>query len=397
MIPNANGVEEGRRPRRAADFPGGGSTSGPRAGLLILGVCTVLGVLEAAKSYYSLGARGQPRSWTWVLFSSLPWWYGWAVVAPVGFRVARRWPLVGSRRPHAIQVHLGAAILLAATHSVVTAAVTHWLTGAQTAMSVTRSISIFLSNYFIVSLVVYAAIVGMYFALDYARRWRESTLAAARLETHAARLEVGLADARLQALRMELNPHFLFNTLNAISGLVRRRENDAAVGMLARLGDLLRTTLDRNLPQEIALDDELALLQRYLDIEQARFGARLVVNVEVDPAARRALVPTLVCQPLVENAVRHGVARRRGTVAVTIDGTREGASLVLRVRDSGKGLGSVPVREGIGLSNTRTRLRELYGEAAALQLDDAAGGGAVATVRLPFREAVRDTEITASA
>jgi LytS/YehU family sensor histidine kinase len=237
----------------------------------------------------------------------------------------------------------------------------------------------------------------VFFALDYARRLRETSIASAQLETRAARLELGLADARLQALRMELNPHFLFNTLNAISGLVRKQQTDAAVSMLARLGDLLRVTLDRGLPQQIPIDDELALLQHYLDIERARFGSRLAVTLDVEPSAQDALVPTLVCQPLVENAVRHGVARRTGTVTISVRSWTDGVTLTLEIRDTGRGLGSNPVREGIGLSNTRARLHEMYGDDASLHLADVVGGGTVATVRIPFRHATRHEHVPASA
>jgi two-component system LytT family sensor kinase len=360
-------------------------------------VWTILGLLESAKAYYSLGARGLPRFWWWVLYANMPWWYGWALLTPPALWIARRWPMSGAHLRRAVAIHVAAAGAFATAHSVGTGVVTHWLTRGRAMPTAGRQISAFFTNYFIVDLVIYAAIVGVYFAVVYAQRWRESTVAAAQLETRAARLELGIADARLQALRMELNPHFLFNTLNAISGLVRRQENDAAVGMLARLGDLLRSTLDRSLPQEITVDDELALLRQYLDIEQARFGARLVVHVDVDPAVTDALVPTLLCQPLVENAVRHGVARRSGPVAVSLRAWREGSALTIQVRDTGRGLGSSPVREGIGLSNTRARLRALYGESAALNLDDAPGGGATATVHIPFHVATRDEHVPATA
>jgi two-component system, LytTR family, sensor kinase len=234
-------------------------------------------------------------------------------------------------------------------------------------------------------------------ALDYYSWYRERRLRAVQLESQLTR-------AQLEVFKMQLQPHFLFNTLNAISGLVRNDQRDSAVQMLARLGDLLRTTLDRKLPQEITVDDELALLQQYLDIEQARFGTRLVVRIDAAPLVRQALVPTLVCQPLVENAMRHGVARRSGAVSVGVHVHRNGAALVIEVRDTGRGLGSGPMTEGIGLPNTRARLRELYGDAATLHLENAEGGGAVATVRLPFRTVAgthdlitRDQHATATA
>ena len=368
--------------------------TGKRTWLLIFAAWTALGLLEAAKGYVVTGGR---TVWWWSLVANLPWWYGWALLTPVAFLIAARWPITAQRWARAATIHVAAAFALSAVHLVGTAYLTHWLARGRAVPTVGRQISVFMMNYFVVDLVVYAAIVGAYFALDYARRWRESTLASAKLETHAARLELGLVEARLQALRMELNPHFLFNTLNAISGLVRKHENAAAVGMLARLGDLLRATLDRDLPQQITIEDELALLQQYLDIERARFGARLNVSVELDASVKDALVPTLICQPLAENAVRHGMSRQSAAVHIAVRAIREGASVTLEIRDTGRGLGFAPIREGIGLSNTRARLLELYGDSATIELTNAVGGGTVATVRLPFESAARPEYVHASA
>jgi signal transduction histidine kinase len=367
-----------------------------RPWVLVVAVWTTLGLLECVKTYYWLGTQGFPRIWWWVLLANLPWWYVWAALTPGIFWLAARWPLSGPRWPLAVVRHGAAACVTAALHVVVAGLVTHWATQGRGVPTASRQITNFFVNYFIVDLVIYGAIVGAYLAFDYARRWRESTLAAARLEAHATRLQLGLADARLQALRMELNPHFLFNTLNAISGLVRKDQRDAAVQMLARLGDLLRATLDRKLPQEITVDDELALLQRYLDIEQARFGDRLTVHIDADALVRQAIVPTLICQPLVENAVRHGVSRRSGPVAITVRARRDGATLVLEIRDTGRGLAPT-THEGIGLTNTRERLRELYGDASTFHLTDAGGSGAVATVRVPYRLTINENRVAATA
>jgi two-component system LytT family sensor kinase len=360
-----------------------------RAWGVVLGIWTIFGLLESVKTYVWLGTQGFPRVWWWILLSNIPWWYAWAALTPAVIWLGARWPLAGPRRWRAIGIHAAAAVVSAGVHVVASGALTYWVAGGRGAPTLSRQIGAFLVNYYIVDIAIYCAILGAYFAFDYARRWRESTLATARLEARATRLELGLADARLQALRMELNPHFLFNTLNAISGLVRKDQRDAAVQMLARLGDLLRATLDRKLPQEISVDDELALLQRYLEIELTRFGARLTVHVDADALARQALVPTLICQPLVENAVRHGASRRSGPVSVTVSARRDGAALVLEVRDTGRGLGAM-VREGIGLTNTRERLRELYGDAATLHLAEAPGGGTIAAVRMPFRSTPND-------
>jgi LytS/YehU family sensor histidine kinase len=199
---------------------------------------------------------------------------------------------------------------------------------------------------------------------------------------------------------MELNPHFLFNALNAASGLVRKQQNDAAVDMLARLGDLLRTTLDREMPAEVALSEEIQYLGRFVDIELVRFGDRLRVTWDIDPEVRNALVPPLILQPLVENALRHGIGRRPGPAQLRVSARRTGLHLELAVRDSGEGLvpdGRAP-RDGIGLSNTRARLAELYGaEAASLEIADVPGGGVRARLLLPFHTTVRERDVAVGA
>jgi LytS/YehU family sensor histidine kinase len=197
-----------------------------------------------------------------------------------------------------------------------------------------------------------------------------------------------MTEARLNALRMELHPHFLFNTLNAISGLVRRREIDAAVRMLARLGELLRVTLERGSVQQVPLERELSFLRLYLEIERIRFHDRLGVDFEVDPEVLDALVPTLILQPLVENAVRHGVARLSGPGRVGVRAARQDGKLILQVADTGAGFqaGNGGTRLGVGLSNTRARLEQLYGADAAMMLDNGPAGGALVTVTLPYHE-----------
>jgi LytS/YehU family sensor histidine kinase len=198
-----------------------------------------------------------------------------------------------------------------------------------------------------------------------------------------------MAEARLDALRMELNPHFLFNTLNAISGLVRRRDYDEAVQVLARFGDLLRITLDREAEQTTSLAKELEFLRLYLDIERVRFHDRLEVEIDVDPSLLDVRVPTLILQPLVENAVRHGIARKPGAGSIHIEVRHTRAGLRLTVTDTGVGFGAearLSRGDGVGLSNTHARLSQLYGASATLELAETEGGGATVTVNLPLAD-----------
>jgi signal transduction histidine kinase len=204
----------------------------------------------------------------------------------------------------------------------------------------------------------------------------------------AADLRARLAEARLAALRTQLNPHFLFNTLHAVSALVER-DPSGVRRMIARLGELLRSTLE-DTEAERTVEREMAFVARYLEVMKVRFQGALAVETSIDPAAARALVPSLVLQPLVENAIKHGLPGQRGRLQVTA--RREGGRVILTVRDDGPGPAS-PWAPGVGLSNTEARLRQMYGDAGTLRLERGESGGAVAEVVLPFREAPADAAV----
>jgi LytS/YehU family sensor histidine kinase len=218
---------------------------------------------------------------------------------------------------------------------------------------------------------------GVSHALDYYGKYRER-------ELRAAQLESGLTRAHLQLLKSQLHPHFLFNTLNAISSLIHT-DVESADRVIARLGDLLRLALDDFGAQEAPLARELEVVRSYLEIEQARLGPRLKVRVHADPDVGEALTPTFLLQPLVENAIRHGVAPRAGPGRVDVRAWREHDRLCLEVRDDGPGISPEPGR-GVGLSNTRARLQHLYGVEQRLDVRNDPCGGCVATVTMPFRE-----------
>jgi two-component system LytT family sensor kinase len=236
-------------------------------------------------------------------------------------------------------------------------------------------------------LMVYFAVVAAGFARDYFRRYQSRREEAARLQAQAAELHAQLAEARHAALRTQLDPHFLFNTLHAISTLVERDPRGVR-RMIARLSELLRSSLEEGNEQEVPLEKELAFLNRYLEIMQIRFQGRLEVDIRVDGAVMDALVPTLILQPLVENAVKHGVSKVAGTGLIEIRAYRDEDRLVLRVRDNGPGLevGDDSTREeGVGLANTRARLEQLYGPDQSFALRPAPDGvGLIAEVMLPY-------------
>jgi two-component system, LytTR family, sensor kinase len=379
-------------PRRPA------ATRYPRLGwtgrFVVFGIWTFLAILESSKAYLTSQLRELPIPIEYILIGNFPWWYFWALLTPAALWIGRRFPLDGVPRARVIGVHLVAAFVLSCIHLGLTGAL-YWRTNTRVILAVpsaTEQIRRFFDNYLFLDLLTYAAIIGAYFAFSFYHRFREEEIATTRLQLHAARLESTMNQAQLDALRMELNPHFLFNTLNAISGLVRRRENDAAVRMLARLGDLLRLTLERGAAQEVPLDTELAYLQGYLDIEQIRFHDRLTVDMRIADDTLGALVPTLILQPLVENAVRHGIALSPGPGRVSVTAVRSNGDLVIDIEDTGAGFRSTRPdgRTGVGLTNTRSRLERLYGPRGRLQLGAGTAGGALVSIVMPFRTGEED-------
>ena len=366
--------------------------------LVAAGACAAIGLLECAKDYVMLGIQGSERPLLSVLRDEALWWVLWMLLMPGVISLGRRFPFDGGRWRRATAIHLTLSVILSIGHIAAFGAAYFWVVGPTTwGPTSAKTIQVFIARYLATDVVIYAAAVGVYFAFEYYARFRRLALEAAQAEGRAARLQLSLVEARIHVLRMELNPHFLFNALNAASGLVRKRENDAAVDMLARLGDLLRTTLDRGMPAEVALSEEINYLGRFVDIELVRFRDRLRVTWDIEADVRNALVPPLILQPLVENALRHGIARRPGPAQLRIAARRVGLHLELTVRDTGEGLvpdGRSP-REGIGLSNTRARLAELYGpEAASLEVADVPGGGVRARLLLPFHTTVLERDVT---
>jgi two-component system, LytTR family, sensor kinase len=242
---------------------------------------------------------------------------------------------------------------------------------------------------FLYDFIVYVVVLGAGLARNYYVRYqarlnetRRLEAEATQLRAEAAELHAQVTDARLNALRTQLNPHFLFNTLNAISTLVDE-DPPGARRMIARLSDLLRHTLGEGDEQEIPLARELEMLRRYLDIMEVRFQGKLEVSIETEPSLDGALVPNLVLQPLVENAFRHGLAQMQTVGHVAVRAVRDDGDLVLTVRDNGRGPAK-EVREGVGLTNTRARLTQLYGARQRLALTAAEGGGALVEVRFPY-------------
>jgi two-component system, LytTR family, sensor kinase len=329
-------------------------------------------------SRWTMLPAGPALSYFNLLAIGLVTWCGWAVLAAAVFTLGRRFRIGGAETGKALAVHASASIVLATT-SVVLVATTRvvlqrrWGLDPQWADSVYEAF--FRTIDFHVP--IYWALLGLQHAVDYHREMRTR-------EVDAARLETRLVEAHLHALHRQIHPHFLFNTLHAISALVHR-DPDRADAMIERLSDMLRVTLSTVGRQEVTVGQELEFLRAYLDIEQVHFGSRLRVTVDVDPEVFDALVPNLVLQPLAENALRHGLAPVAGGGSLHIAARRDGDELVLCVGDDGRGLRNpAPGGHGLGLSNTRARLHALHPGTASLTVEARQGGGVLVTVRLPF-------------
>lgn len=357
-----------------------------RTGLLILVIATALGFFFAAQIYFSAVAHDHRIGWGQALYWSFGDWYEWALLSPVIFWLCRMFRFDRQSWRGSLAAHLVGGLVLAAVHAALCALAAvfqGWITGEPKGFGGT--LRQLLAGRFHYNLAVYAVIVCSWHAWDYYRKFRER-------EAQAAELSGRLAQAQLQTLRMQLNPHFLFNTLNAVSALMLKDVN-AANKMISRLGDLLRLALENTERQEVPLQQEIEFLRRYLEIEQIRFGDRLQLKMDVDPATLAAAVPNLILQPLVENAIRYAVEPQESAGEIELRSTRDNGSLVVQISDNGTGskdqtIGSIDKslngREQVGLRNTRERLRKLYGERQDFQLTRNARGGVTASLSIPF-------------
>jgi two-component system, LytTR family, sensor kinase len=346
---------------------------------VVAALCLAFGVIEAAQGYVGAVLREDdtPIAST-LIFSWLPW-VPVAALAPTVVALGARWPLDHGRWRLHLGGHIAAMLGFVLLHELAAALLMYPWMGSMPLVNIFFKQLTFRSA---LDAMVYWAIIGATHAVRSARQARER-------EQAAVRLEAGLAEARLTALRAQLDPHFLFNTLNAVSALALRGEREGVVKALSTLSDLLRATLGGAPTQEVALSDELALLDRYLEIQRLRFSDRLSVVREIDPSVLDAAVPAMLLQPLVENAIKHGISARPEGMRIEIHARRVDAMVVLQVRDTGPGFGrrttGAPDGEGIGLANLRERLAQLYGATQWLECRDAEGQGGVVEVALPYR------------
>lgn len=343
--------------------------------LVIVGVWMLFALWQAQMNVLLPIATGrEPLPWSRVAENALVFAWFWALLTPVLMWITRRLRDRITSRVRRIAAHAAVFVVVQPLDVAV------WSTMSAILGNPTSPFVELLFGWAPFNALTYGIIAVATTALDYHDAFRERGL-------RAAQLEAQLALAQFQALRAQLQPHFLFNSLNTISALMHK-DVARADRMLARLGELLRIAIDSSGTPEIKLIDEIEFVRRYLDIEQVRFGDRLDVRVELPADAHDALVPTMLLQPIVENAVRHGVAPHSGRGRVEIRVQRHGPQLGIVVRDTGKGLDADALRDGqhagVGLRTTRARLETLYGNAHELALVNVPGGGFETRVKLPF-------------
>jgi two-component system LytT family sensor kinase len=362
-----------------------------KAGLLF-GAWTGYGLLCGWQAHHWYSMSKTPMSWGDSFRFELTYAYLWGAFTPLIFWMARRYRIERYSWPRNLAVHVAAVAILVPTIKILFDAIAMSPTSAFRDFTWAKLFRSVESTYDTGTL-LYAVVVLVEHATVYYQRYQSGLIKAAQLQTQ-------LIQAQLQALKMQLHPHFLFNTLHTITALVHE-DPEMAERTIARLGELLRLFLANSTIHEVPLHEELRILDLYLEIERARFEDRLQVKYDVSPSLREATVPNLLLQPLVENSIRHGVGRRAGPGWIAIAAERYGDTLVLRVTDNGAGFEvdpGIPPREGMGLSITRGRLETLYGPQQSLILRNLPSGGAEARITMPFRiQADQNPAVTAHA
>jgi two-component system, LytTR family, sensor kinase len=351
--------------------------------LWIAGLWAGLGILDATQNIFAMRYAGMHHAWGKLFFTLTVGWLPWALATPFVIRLGRRHP-VAWKSPASWLIHFGAVVMI----NLATAA---WITTLQVFLQ--PWLPDFETNPFLATwpmkffggllpaLILYATILAVTSVLD-------SKARAAAQQTDTARLNEQLSNARLNALQRQIEPHFIFNTLNAIAGLVREQKGDAAVGMIVALSDFLRKVAASTNDARVRLAQEVEFLEKYLQIQQARFGGRLKLDLQIPDELREAQIPNLILQPLTENAIKHGIAKRAQGGEVRVTASRSNGMLHLSVYNDGPPLDQAGCArpDGIGLANLRTRLSVLYGGDFTLRLENCGGSGVQALVTLPYRE-----------
>jgi len=359
------------------------TTSGPTNRWLLLAALWSAGALfDASQTVLIMHAEGRHHPWLPLFATEMVSWLPWALATPLISSLARRHPITRGKLVGAAAVHFTAFAILSMAAEAWSAALqmlfNPWHRKQPPTFIDTWSTTLLYQVG--TFLIVYALILTVTFVVDARARM-------ARQITETARLNEELSRAQLAALRRQIEPHFMFNTLNSIAGLVRGHSNDAAVSMIVGLSEFLRRATEDSHRAQVTLAEEVEYMQRYLDIQKVRFGERLQVIVEIPAELLGAQVPNLLLQPLVENAIKHGIAKRVSGGTIRVAGASQNGNLFLSVYNDSPSLPAdwQPTHGGVGIGNLRTRLQILHGTESCLQLKRADSTGVEVEVTLPLR------------
>ncbi len=348
----------------------------------IAAIWSGIGLFDATQTVFVMRAEGMHHYWGYLFLTLLLSWLPWALATPFVLRLGRKHPPRQWKRGTILFRHLAACLTIGAAAAAWTALIVKLLNPyaiSPAPSSLPRIFAAWFFNCLLADIILYALILLAGHMLD-------STERLALQEAEAARLNEQLSKAQLNALRRQIEPHFLFNSLNAIAGLVREKRNDAAVSTIAELSDFLRRVVQDSDRQQVALGEELKFAEKYLDIQKVRFAERLQFRIDVPEDLFRAQVPSLILQPMVENAVKHGIAKRVQGGRIEIGASRSHKTLTLRIYNDGPRLPSRwnESRSGVGMSNAQTRLKSLYGSDFELQLRNQEPDGVEVSLCLPL-------------
>jgi two-component system, LytTR family, sensor kinase len=350
--------------------------------LWIAAIWSGIGLFDASQTVIVMHAQGMHHRWVYLFLTMLLSWLPWALATPLVFRLVHEYHFNQWKRASTWFVHIATCLCIGVVSAAWTAFMEEMLnpwalpagSGPFTSLAIAKCV-----NWLLLYFILYAIILLAGYMLDSSER-----LALQQAET--ARVNEQLSKAQLNALRKQIEPHFLFNTLNAIAGLVRENKNDSAVDMIVALSDFLRRVVDDSERQEVPLGEELEFTRRYLDIQKARFAERLQFSMEVPRELFSAQVPSLILQPMVENAVKHGIAKLVQGGSIRIAASRSNGTLTISVYNDGPAMPAIRKddRVGIGISNVRTRMKSLYGSAFEFDMRNQDPGGVEVTLSLPL-------------
>ncbi|HZW93842.1 MAG TPA: histidine kinase [Candidatus Eremiobacteraceae bacterium] len=348
----------------------------------IAAIWSGVGLFEATQTVFVMRAEGMHHYWLRLFFTILFSWLPWALATPLVLSLGRKHPATEWRRVSAWLAHLATCAAIGLVSAGWDAAWEVWLNPWALSPAPESFAQLWLhkfDNGLLADVILYGVILLVGSMLDSRERL-------ARQQTETARLNEQLSKVQLSALRRQIEPHFLFNTLNAIAGLVREKRDDDAIRMIAALSDFLRRVVEDSGRQQVPLAEELEFAQQYLDIQKVRFAERLQIRVDVPAELFPAQVPSLILQPMVENAIKHGIAKRVQGGSIRIAAARSNGRLTLSVYNDGPGLpaGWEKTQSGVGISNVRTRLQNLYGDEFEMSMRDQAPGGVEVSVSVPF-------------